>query len=91
MTLRFIDFKTNEPHNTEKQPATSPSVVSSWLKNSGSNDSAESNFEGYIRFAQSFFYIDRSTMSLDPEALDGQNTLFDVGRSMFDVRCLFFS
>jgi hypothetical protein len=41
MTLRFIDFKTNE-----QQPATSPSVVSSGLKNSGSNDSAESNFEG---------------------------------------------
>ena len=33
-----------------------------------------------------FFKIDRSTLSLDPEALDGQNTLFDVGRSMFDVR-----
>jgi hypothetical protein len=31
MTLRFIDFKTNEPQNTEQQPATS---------------SAESNFEG---------------------------------------------
>jgi hypothetical protein len=41
MTLRFIDFKKNEP-----QPATSPSVVSPGLKNSGSNDSAESNFEG---------------------------------------------
>jgi len=36
MTLRFIDFKMSEP-----QPATSPSVVSSGLK-----DSAESNFEG---------------------------------------------
>jgi hypothetical protein len=23
MTLRFIDFKTNEPQNTEQQPATS--------------------------------------------------------------------
>jgi hypothetical protein len=34
MTLRFIDFKTSEP-----QHATSPSVVSSWLKNSGANDS----------------------------------------------------
>jgi hypothetical protein len=45
MTLRFIDFKTNEPQNTEQQPATSPSVVSSWLKNSGSNNSGESNFE----------------------------------------------
>jgi hypothetical protein len=31
MTLRFIDFKTNEPQNTEQQPATSPT---------------ESNFEG---------------------------------------------
>jgi hypothetical protein len=40
MTLRFIDFKTSEPQNTEPQPATSPSVASS-----GSNDSAESNFE----------------------------------------------
>jgi hypothetical protein len=54
MALRFIDFKTNEPQpatssavsNTEQQPATSPSVVSSGLKDSGSNDSAESDFEG---------------------------------------------
>jgi hypothetical protein len=46
MTLSFIDFKTNEPQNTEQQPAKSPSVVSSGLKDSGSNDSAESNFEG---------------------------------------------
>ncbi len=30
---------------------------------------------------------DRSTT----EAHDRQNTLFDVGRSMFDVRCSFFS
>jgi hypothetical protein len=33
---------------------------------------AESNFEGQIRFAHSF--------------TNGQNALFDVGRSMFDVR-----
>jgi hypothetical protein len=38
MALRFIEFKTSE-----SQPATSPSVVSTRLKNSGSNDSAESN------------------------------------------------
>ncbi len=41
MTLRFIDFKTSEP-----QPVTSPSVVSSRLNYSGSNDSAESNLKG---------------------------------------------
>jgi hypothetical protein len=41
MALRFIDFKTNE-----QQPATSSSVMSSGLKDSGSNDLAESNFEG---------------------------------------------
>jgi hypothetical protein len=34
MTLRFVDFKANE-----LQPVTSPSVVSSGLRNSGSNDS----------------------------------------------------
>ena len=32
------------------------------------------------------FIFDSSPLSLDPEALDGKNTLFDdVGRSMFDV------
>jgi len=41
MTLRFIYLKTNGPQNTEPQSVVSPSVVSS-----GSNDSAESNFEG---------------------------------------------
>jgi hypothetical protein len=40
MTLRFIDFKTNELLNTEPQSATSPSAVNSVL-----NGSAESNFE----------------------------------------------
>ena len=63
MTLRFNYFKTSELQNTEPQPATSPSAVSS-----GSNGSlrqqaqglslskaAESNFEGLIRVAQSFF------------------------------------
>jgi hypothetical protein len=39
MALRFIDLKTSESQNTEPQPATSPSVVSSGLKDSGSNDS----------------------------------------------------
>jgi hypothetical protein len=47
--------------NIEQQPATSPSVV-----NSESNDSAVSNVEGWFRFAQSFFKIDRSTLSFDP-------------------------
>jgi hypothetical protein len=31
------------------------------------------------------FIFDSSPLSLDPEALDGKNTLFDVGRSMFDL------
>ena len=52
MTLRFIEFKTNELQNTEPQPATSPSVVSS-----GSNDSAESNFEEFYCFTQSFIKL----------------------------------
>jgi len=52
MTLRFIDFKTNEP-----QPTTSLSVVSSGLKDSGSNDSAESNIEGWNRCVLSFELI----------------------------------
>jgi len=43
MTLRFIDFKKNELPNTEPQPATNPSAVSS-----GPNGSAESNFEELI-------------------------------------------
>ena len=36
------------------------------------------NFEGWFRFAQSFLKIDRSTQSLDPEALEGKLT---TGRS----------
>ena len=50
MALRFIESKTSE-----SQPATSPSVVSTGLKNSGSNDSVESNLEGWFCFAQPFF------------------------------------
>ena len=46
---------------------------------------------GEVVLLSVFFKIDRSTLPWDPEALDGQNTLFDVGRSMFDVRCSFFS
>jgi len=57
MTLRFIEFKTNELQNSEPQPATSPSVASSELKDSGSNDSAESNFEELNCFTQSFFEL----------------------------------
>jgi hypothetical protein len=49
MSLRFIDFKTSKP-----QPAMSPTVLSSESNDSGSNDSAESNFEGKIHLAQSF-------------------------------------
>jgi len=47
-----------------------------------SKTSESQNLEGWFCFAQPFL-IDRSTLSLDPEALDGQNTLLDVGRSMF--------
>jgi len=32
------------------------------------------NVEGWFRFAQSFFKIDRSTLSFDPEALEGKLT-----------------
>ena len=52
MTLCFIEFKTNELQNTEPQPATSSSVVSS-----GSNDSAESNFEEFYCLTQSFIKL----------------------------------
>ena len=84
MTLRFIDFKKSEP-----QPATGSSVVSS-----ESNDSprrvrglrlskaSESRFEGQIRSCSAGACAAcRSVFSLN-----GQNSLFDVGRSMFDVR-----
>jgi hypothetical protein len=92
MTLRFIDFKTSK-----QQPATSPSVVSTGLKTQGRttqpNRISKNRFApglrshfGGVGLLSLFFKIDRSTLSLDPEALDGQNTLFDVGRSMFDVR-----
>ena len=54
MTLRFIEFKTNELQNSELQPATSPSVASSGLKDSGSNDSAESNFDKLRKAKDSF-------------------------------------
>ena len=47
-------------------------------------EQSESTLGNSIRFS-------RSTLSLDTEALDRQNTLFDVGRSTFDVRCSFFS
>ena len=67
--------------NSEPQPATSPSVVSSELKNSGSNDSAVSNieyrisnFEGWKRCALSFY--------------NRQNTF--IRRSMFDVHQFLF-
>ena len=49
--------------NSEPQPATSPSVVSSELKNSGSNDSAVSNIEYRISkdgsAVRCLFIIDR--------------------------------
>ncbi len=32
------------------------------------------NVEGWFRFAQSFFKIDRLTLSFDPEALEGKLT-----------------
>jgi len=46
--LRFIDFKITKPQIIEPQPATSPSVVSSGLKDSGSNDSWLKNSESSI-------------------------------------------
>jgi len=72
MTLRFIEFKTNELQNSELQPATSPSVASSGLKDSGSNDSAESNFEELNCFTQSFFELIK----------------FIIRCWTFDVRCM---
>ena len=74
MTLRFIEFKTNELQNSELQPATSPSVASSGLKDSGSNDSAESNFEELNCFTQSFFELIK----------------FIIRCWTFDVRCWTF-
>jgi len=73
MTLRFIDFKTSEP-----QPATS---------------SVESNFVGLLRSCSAGApaapalarRVRRVLLSL---FLNRQNTLFDVGRSMFDVHFL---
>jgi len=53
MALRFIESKTSET-----QPATGPSVVSSGLNDSGLNDLAESNLEGWFCSAQPFL-IDR--------------------------------
>jgi hypothetical protein len=44
----------------------------------------QQNVEGWFRFAQSFFKIDRSTLSFDPEALEGKLT---TGRiHSFDIR-----
>jgi hypothetical protein len=85
MTLRFIYFKTSQP-----QPATSPSVV-----RPGSNDSPRrAQGLGLSKAAKSkgrfAFFSLFLNWPFDTKAHDRQNTLFDVGRSMFDVRCSFF-
>ena len=80
MTLRFIDFKTSK-----QQPATSPSVVSTGLKTQGRT--TQPNRISKNRFApglRSHF----GGVGLLSLFLNGQNSLFDVGRSMFDVHFL---
>ena len=83
MTLRFIYFKPSELQNTESQPATSsPRRARACLRNELRPNVAcrrqpSRNSKG--RFAWLSLY------------LNWQNTLFDVGRSMFNVRCSFFS
>ena len=54
------------------------------------------NVEGWFRFAQSFFKIDRSTLLLDPETLEGRLTTgrihpFDIRHSLFDIRFFWVS
>ncbi len=74
MTLRFIDFKTSEPQNTEPQPATSLSVVSAGQKTPGrtTQPSRISNFEYRI----------------SKDGLASQNLFKQTGyiHLMFDVR-----
>jgi hypothetical protein len=45
------------------------------------------NFERYIHSSSA----GARTAGCSVFFINGQNTLFDVGRSMFDVRCSFFS
>ena len=74
MTLRFIDLITSE-----SQPAASPSIVSS-----GSNDSAESKLEMQVRY-RLFYPFTSAEEAYFVLYINRQNTLFDVGRSVFDV------
>ena len=74
MTLRFIDFKTSEPKNFER-----------WIRSRSAGAPAAPALR-VRRVLLSLFF----NRPFDTEAHDRQNTLFDVRRSMFDVRCSFF-
>ena len=75
-TLRFIDFKTSKP-----QPATSPAGVSLFRVERLSR----------IEFRRVYLllaFVANLASSLVQIFLNCQNSLFDVGRSMFDVHFL---
>jgi hypothetical protein len=67
--------------SNEPQPATSPSVVSSGLRNSGSNDSAESNIENRISNDEGWNRFAKSSLN----QIEYIHSMFDVGPSMFGL------